>query len=72
MNESFSELRLRTLVEMHKLSVKLNDVRTISHSKGKFNLCNIYNTIEGCNFVKMLLLCSLGSQLANYTRNLNN
>ena len=45
---------------------------TISTFKGKFNLCNTYNTIEGCNFVKMLLLCSLGSQHANYMRNLNN
>ena len=33
---------------MHKLSLKLNDV---SHDiKGKFNVCNAYNTIEGCIF----------------------
>ena len=36
---------------MHKPSVKLKMLVTISKLKGKFNLCNAYNTIEGCNFV---------------------
>ena len=37
---------------MHKLSVKWMMLVTILTFKGKFNLCNAYNTIEGCNFVK--------------------
>ena len=37
---------------MHKSSVKLKMLVTISTFKGKFILCNAYNTIEGCNFVK--------------------
>ena len=57
---------------MHKLAVNLNDVSHDFNFQMEFNLCNAYNSIEGCNFVKMLLLCSLDSQLANYMRNLNN
>ena len=36
----------------------------ISTFKGKFNLCNVYNTIEDLFLFKMLLLCSLDIQLA--------
>ena len=36
---------------MHKSSVKLKMLVKISTFKGKFNLYNVYNTIEGYNFV---------------------
>ena len=39
------------LVKMHKFSVKLKMLVTISTFKGKFNLCNTYNGIEGRNYV---------------------
>ena len=47
----FSKLRLKTLEEMHKSAVKLNEVsHNFKFFKVKFNQCNVYNTIGSCNF----------------------
>ena len=63
----FSKLRFKILVKMHKLSVKLFQL-----SKGNFIYVTHITPLKAVFLFKMLLLCSLGIQLANYIRNLNN
>ena len=52
---------------MHKSSLKLNDV-----SKGNLIHVTHITPLKAVILFKMLLLCSLGIQLVNYSRNFNN
>ena len=72
MNEYFSKLRLKMLVKMHKSSVKLKMLVTISISKGHLIYVTHITPLKAVILFKMLLLCSLGIQHANYIRDLNN
>ena len=67
----FSKLRLKTLVKMHKQSVKLNDVSHDFNFQRNLIYVTHITPLKALILLKMLLLCSLGIQLANYIRNLN-
>ena len=58
---------------MHKSAVKLNGVsNNVNFSKGNLIYVTHITPLGAIILFKMLLLCSLGIQLANYIRNLNN
>ena len=54
---------------MHKSSVKLNDdSQDFNFSKGNFIYVTHITPMKAVILLKMLLLCSLGNQLAYYIR----
>ena len=55
---------------MHKSIIKLNDVKSrFQFSKENLIYVTHIASFEAVMLFKMLLLCSLGIQLANYIRN---
>ena len=58
---------------MHKSAVKLNDVsQDFNFQKENLIYVTHKTQFEAVILFKMLFLCSLGTQLANYIRNFNN